>query len=381
MPEPVFNVILEGTVKPDRQRSEVLANLCGIFKKDRETVEKLLSGKPRLIRRGIDLQAAQKYHRIIEKAGAACRIEPVSAPEPLIANPPEDEAPPNGAALGTGPCPRCGYVPATEDDVMIVRGDCPRCGLMVKGSIKSEAASTKLEVEGSGAAQTTDAGFGFDSEAVSASLPRRVLASIYTFGYFMIAYCLLVLLFILCFIPLVSVPRYVARDFLIAAYTVAPSLMTAMSILTVSFFVPLFNEGRSWGQQAFAIELLYTAEAQSGGLLMSLAFRVGAMLLLTLAPGLVVVWTIPEGILPAGSSVEPLIMAVMALVGWSFSWLVCLMSSSRRSVLDRAGGTVQTEIGVMPTHPVRRGLAPLLLVFAVLGILGLISHALAILGR
>jgi hypothetical protein len=381
MSEPVFNVILEGTVKPGRMRSEVEANLSRIFKKDPETVGRLLSGKARTIRQGIDLEAARRYQHIIEKAGAVCRIESTSPPASVPEKPASDQPEPDSEVVAVEPCPRCGYVPTNEDDVMIVRGDCPRCGLMVRASVNDETSEQASELEDSEAEALIDVGPAGYAPSAAASLSRRALASIYTFAYFLIVYCFIVLLFIVCFIPLDSVPRYIARDFLDAAYTVAPSLMTAVGILVVSFFVPLFSRGRSWGQQAFSLEPLYTPEAQSGGLAMSLAFRVGAMLLLTLAPGLIVVWTAVDAASVKATWVEPAIMLAMAVVGWSVSWIVCLMSSSRRSIPDRAGGTIQTEIGLMPPHPMRRALGPLLLVLAVLCALGLISHLLAIVNR
>jgi ribosomal protein S27AE len=381
MSESLFNVILDGTVRSECERPVVVEKLGRIFKKDRAAVEKLLDGTPRRIRQKIDLQTAEKYRGIIEKAGATCRIEPMNPPQPPAEQPPKDDTQPDAPVTPFEPCPRCGYVPAREDDVMIVRGDCPKCGFMVKGNVIPEVAATD------DASPETETDDDVEPSAVtiaatmSASLSRRILASLYTIGCFSAVYCCILLLFIICFIPLTSVPGYIAKEFVVAAYTTAPALMAALGILVVSFFVPLFNDGRTWGQKVFSIELLYTPEAQSGGLLASLAFRVGAILLLSLAPGLAVTWSFPETLSARGAWVEPAIIAAMAAIGWALSWLPCLMSTSRRSLLDHAGGTLQTEIGVMPPHALRRALWPLLLVILVLGLLGGISHVFPMLER
>lgn len=380
MSDPLFNVILEGTIGEDRSRAEVVETLVGVFKKDRAAVEKLLDGTRRRIRQRIDLQTAEKYRRIIEKAGAVCTVEPESLPEPEAASPADDPVAAGYAVAAFEPCPRCGYVPANEDDVMIVRGDCPKCGLMVKGRSLGEASGADE------APADDEAGPEPEEEPAAAliaaaSLSRRALASMYTFGCFAAVYCGIVLLFVLLFIPLTSVPRYLAREFVVATYTVAPALMAGLSILVVSFLVPIFKQGRTWGQQAFTIELLYTPEAQSGGLVLSLAFRTMAVLLLTLAPGLSVVWSLPEKVLALGPWVEPAVIAAIAVIAWSASWLVCLMSSSRRSLLDHAGGTVQTEVGVMPPHALRKAFGLLFLVLIGLCLLGALSHVYPMLER
>ena len=36
---------------------------------------------------------------------------------------------PEAASSDWNVCPKCGYQPTHEDDVLLVRGDCPRCGL------------------------------------------------------------------------------------------------------------------------------------------------------------------------------------------------------------------------------------------------------------
>jgi len=377
MAEKSYNVILEGAIIHERSRQEVVKRLSAVFNKETTYIEKLLSGKPRLIRQNIDLATAGKYRKIIEKAGAFCRIEPVEetepSPEPELADPAHAVEP----ALPAVTCPRCGYVPSREDDVMLVRGDCPICGFMVR---KEAAAETlqEPETEADEFLDTDDFATDLYSGRLAASLSRRALASIYTFSQFLTVYCMLVLVLIVSVVPLSSVPEHVGRSFLFTAYTAYPVLLGVLSVLIVSLLAPLFNEGRSWGQKAFAIEIMYTEEAQFGGLASSLAFRTAVICLLTFAPGLILRWMGYKTMAWNAWWVDTLVMILLALITWSVSWLLFLLSDSERSLLDVAGGTVQTETSLLPAHPVRKALMPLFTILIVLIGLGMVS---LILGR
>jgi hypothetical protein len=272
-------------------------------------------------------------------------------------------------------CPKCGYAATLETDVMLVRGDCPRCGFMAR----KEAATSALAESGEYEEEVSDTGeFPADQLAGrgAASIARRALASVYTLSQFLTIYCILVLLVIVSFTPLNSVPVQVAKKFLVWACTAYPIVLGVFSILIVSFAVPIFNEGRSWGQKAFAIEILYTEEVQFGGLILSLVFRNIAICFLAFGPALILRWLGYKAIAGDAWWAEAMVTISLAAIAWSFSWLLFLIGGAKRSLLDVAGGTVQTETGLMPHKAVRKALFPLFLILGILVALGALSAAL-----
>ena len=81
----------------------VRANLATLFKANDATLEKLFSGKPQLIKRGVDKQAAIKYKAALQKAGAIALVrtqpEPKKQPEPVKQPQAEEEELPSSADI------------------------------------------------------------------------------------------------------------------------------------------------------------------------------------------------------------------------------------------------------------------------------------------
>jgi hypothetical protein len=77
--------------------STVRANIAALFKANDATLEKLFSGKPQLIKRGVDKAAAIKYKSALKKAGAVALVrvqpEPIKEPEEEV----EEELPSSAA--------------------------------------------------------------------------------------------------------------------------------------------------------------------------------------------------------------------------------------------------------------------------------------------
>ena len=72
----------------------VRENLAQLFKANEATLEKLFSGKPQVIKRGVDKAGALKYKAALQKAGAIARIrEQAPASEPVAAPPPPPPVP------------------------------------------------------------------------------------------------------------------------------------------------------------------------------------------------------------------------------------------------------------------------------------------------
>ncbi len=372
MSDKYYRVILQGIIRSGYDRREVVAALTRVFKQDEEVTERLLSGRQRVVKKGLDLATAHKYQQAFDKMGVVSLVE-TESPRGQSA---QTEAPAEVLAEAAQQksnvsCPRCGYVPKTDDDVLLVRGDCPKCGLIVKNPegleqadetfIRRPAALDRGDVD-----EYTDVEF--------APLVTRALASLYTFGLFSLVYICMVIVFMLFFFPLPDVPYHIAKNFLVTAYNNFPMLLVATSILFVEFLLPLVTEGKTWGQRELGIGILFTGEAETGGLLLSLAFRTAAIGLLTFSPSLLAIKV--GGLLGHSEALEPyynLIIALVAIPAWSLSWLFLLLSPNKRGVLDIAAGTIQTEERILPANAMVKALRPLGLALGFVLVFGLLT--------
>lgn len=69
-----FDVIYQGEILDGGDIAEVKGNLARLFKTHAGAIEHLFSGRPVLIKRGLDRETALKYQIAMKKAGAACLI-------------------------------------------------------------------------------------------------------------------------------------------------------------------------------------------------------------------------------------------------------------------------------------------------------------------
>ena len=358
MTDRTYRIILEGTVKGGVDRSKVVAQLAQLFRKDSRTAEKLLAGTPRIIRRHVDHPTALKYQNILERAGAAARVEPeveplvkiVTAQQPS----PEDAGSPSEREAVV--CPRCGYESKREDDVLRVRGDCPRCGLQViKPDDLADPIGTSADDDLDRDASRESPYAGMDS----ASWARRACAAMYTVAIFLALCFVFVTMSILFLVPVDSVPEYLTKRFLRAALTSFPILTASAGIFIVLFLMPLAAGGRTRGQKAFDIQLFFTDEGQTGGLALSLAFRTVAAGLVSFVPGRLVLWILSWWEIYPAWKWGWLLMGVAALLGWSIVWVYGVGRKDGRGLLDQAAGTVQLERGVLPAGALTRAGKPL----------------------
>ncbi len=353
-----YKVIIQGTIRDGYDRREVVAALARTFRQDEHVTERLISGLPRVIKKGLDPVTARKYQQTLEKMGVVSFIEAeaLSGQIPLVEEPAPipDEVPdqPNRRS-----CPRCGYEPKTDDDVLLVRGDCPKCGLIVNTPEGSDRPDETFIRRSAGADLATPEDY---ADLEPAPLMTRALASVYTFGVFSLVFVCMVIVFMLFFFPLMEVPYQIAKNFLVTAYSNFPMLLAAVSILFVNFLLPLITEGKTWGQREFGIGVRFTAEVETGGLLLALIFRTAAIGLLTFSPGLLAIKVC--NLLGYAESLEPyykLIMVLMAVPAWAVSWLVPLLAPNKRGVLDIAAGTIQIEEQILPVNALIKALKPL----------------------
>lgn len=372
MSDESYNVILQGTIREGYDRGEAVAALSRAFNQDERITERLLSGRPRVVKKGLDLATARMYQQALDRMGVVCVIEaesPAAGLEPdrvPVGIPTETPEQRNRVA-----CTRCGYEPKTDDDVLLVRGDCPKCGLIVKRPESTEQPDEAF-VRRSVAVDRPDPN---DYTSVDlAPLMARALASVSTFGLFSVVYICMVIVFMIFFFPLRDIPYQIAKNFVLTAHSSFPMLIVATSILFVEFLLPLATEGKTWGQREMGIGVLFTGEAETGGLLLSLIFRSAAIILITLSPGLLAIKV--GGMLGYAEAIEPYqkhVCVLTAAAAWEVSWLFLLVSPKKRGVLDIAAGTIQTEEKILPANALVKAVRPVGIALGFLLVFGLLT--------
>jgi hypothetical protein len=109
-----FSVVLTGKLADGFELPRVKINIAQVFKLAPEKVEKLFSGKPVALKRGVDKAQAMKLRNALARAGALGVIKAEVSPQVTVETP-EVEAP--AAKLEASPaiveadvsCPRCGH--------------------------------------------------------------------------------------------------------------------------------------------------------------------------------------------------------------------------------------------------------------------------------
>ncbi len=108
-----FRVVLEGRVREGEDLEVVKNRLARLFKQDPSKMNGLLSGRSFSVKGGLDRETAGRIAGAIRGAGAAVRVEEEWSP-----------------------CPKCGYVPRTSEDDLILKRECPACGIVVDKYLK-----------------------------------------------------------------------------------------------------------------------------------------------------------------------------------------------------------------------------------------------------
>lgn len=77
----LYDIHFSGELAEGFDRATVAANLATLFKANEETVDRLLSGQPQRLKRGLDKPGALKYKKALANAGAVITIKPAELPE------------------------------------------------------------------------------------------------------------------------------------------------------------------------------------------------------------------------------------------------------------------------------------------------------------
>lgn len=121
-----YKVVFSGTIAKGHTREEVKKNISEIFKLDAASIDKLFSGKSRIIKNNADHQTASKIQSAMEEAGAICKILKI-----------EEESHETLHDIDTGSlgskiteetkinCPKCGFQQIKSES-------CPQCGVIFR---------------------------------------------------------------------------------------------------------------------------------------------------------------------------------------------------------------------------------------------------------
>lgn len=124
----MVNVVLDGSILPGMKRDTVLDRAGKLLKLDAKTIDGLLQGKSRVIKRNLDENKAKQYVKAIADAGIACHIEPDDRSEKTSG------ALEMAADAGSGEntdsiCPKCGFELKAIQKRDLPE-ECPKCGII-----------------------------------------------------------------------------------------------------------------------------------------------------------------------------------------------------------------------------------------------------------
>ncbi len=143
-----YRILFTGKINPDRDLDEVIDHFSEKFKLERSMAEKVITaGRPVSLKKGLDLEKAEKYLAVLQRIGIEVEIDPKPpAPEP---EPPEE---PSGFELepldhgggdttevldqvpGVDRCPKCG-------STRMQMGICQDCGIVASKFLAARAES------------------------------------------------------------------------------------------------------------------------------------------------------------------------------------------------------------------------------------------------
>lgn len=132
MREERYSIVYRGEILPDHTSDAVKAAFAQKFKIAGGTLETLFSGKPVVLKKDLDRDAAEKYFRALAGIGAKCTVrrhaeEPAAKPPaemvPRPAPAPVRPVEPPPAEAATVICPKCGHRQTGG-------AECVRCGIV-----------------------------------------------------------------------------------------------------------------------------------------------------------------------------------------------------------------------------------------------------------
>ncbi len=181
-----YDLIFEGRIADGCSPQDARRNLAKLLRREPDQIEVLFSGKPYVLRRALDPEAAYRYQGAMKHAGLVCRLVPsneiAAVAEPsapatttdaiplnkeadlsqpasvslnkkpsssvLTLEPLAGESAPASEPISTKPpatpttfnkCPKCHYHACGPQDGLISQGVCPACGLIIAKYLERQA--------------------------------------------------------------------------------------------------------------------------------------------------------------------------------------------------------------------------------------------------
>ena len=135
-----YAVICKGKIKDGENVAEVKKRLAKMFKIDAATVERFFTGKPVIVKKGVDGDIALKIKSAFGKAGAKCGLKSYEEVNQVA----DDEWDYDDTSqiilsmeVGLITCPKCGL---EQEDF----GECQKCGLLYEKHMKKEGKETRV---------------------------------------------------------------------------------------------------------------------------------------------------------------------------------------------------------------------------------------------
>lgn len=111
----IFEVVFHGKVRPGIDAEQARTRIGQLFQVDDRQLDMLFSGRRIVIKQGLDEAGAEKYRQAIERAGALCEVQPVSAEQAAPPAAPVVAQPQVASPTSTGPAPRDEFMAAFVD--------------------------------------------------------------------------------------------------------------------------------------------------------------------------------------------------------------------------------------------------------------------------
>ena len=162
MSEARFDILFDGTLKPDADPRLARERLGAAFKLDAAGVERLFIGKPVAVKRDADLATAARYKRVFEEAGAIVTLRAIEAAAPT-------ETPPSPS-----PAMPTDHTPAAAPEPVVTRATSePTVDANTEVGAKTDSVVTNLTAEG---------GFEFLEEPPRVKMPDLDLSHLSLVG-------------------------------------------------------------------------------------------------------------------------------------------------------------------------------------------------------
>ena len=138
-----YSVVFSGEIADGKEEREVKEDVARAFKLKSEQVQKLFSGKPIALKRGLDKAQAMKYRNRLARAGALGKI--------VVSRPKAENEAPAAAARSAGAAPAAAVSPqaasAAAPGAEAQTIDCPRCGHQQSVAQACERCGTDLRMQ------------------------------------------------------------------------------------------------------------------------------------------------------------------------------------------------------------------------------------------